>query len=545
MARLPIRLDRGIAVLEAFVETSGAGHVFQARLENLPALLGELMVAGEADPGLFGLPIPFSFGTGASRDEADARQIRGRADELWEQFQAELRDDPPRAVQSRERYLRAIDSRLAANPDVGAKLLRRDESRNWAGPFAAEDEALRRLNHRNILRRYGCFTDSQLGPCLILERVRGKTLERIWRHRMERGHGPLPLPAVGHIAYQLAHALAHAHGLGVVHGDLRPANLQIEDPAPRAKAKGIVKIGNFGVDGSPGRDAVVYAAPEQVRDGRASPPTDVYQLGTTLFVLATGKLPYEMESAESVKTRLLSAEPHPNRAHHLRPDISSRFEAVIEGAREKDPGKRWPLERVVEGITQVYTSKAFSLEGGPNSSLAEELLDRAQGNATLKEYYRAVEALDLAGDFLKGVPVDRGGEVLRRYDELSRQLEPQRAAVESIRKIHRRHIAPVDRVMEELYRRYGRGEPLLTTREKGVMKQVGQDVVVEKRSLIDWVLHHTSEAIKELSRIDPELVGEMHRKMVDRASSQEVAACDLAARMIKFGDDYVGVEPED
>jgi serine/threonine protein kinase len=549
MVRLPISLDRGVAVLEQYLETVGAGHLFRAKLDNLPALVGELMVAGEADPGLIGLNIPFTFGKGTVPDEEQARAIRRRADELWEEWRALAQADPLAAAEKRQRYLRIVDARLAENPRLAVKVLRRgegdtDEKRSLASRFAREDEALRRLNHRNIVRRYACVSDPRLGPCILMEQVNGKTLEKIWRKRMERGLGPLPLPAVAHIAYQLAHALAYAHSQGVVHGDLRPANLVIEEPTDEEKragqkARGLVKVAGFGAGDVEGRDALFYSAPEQVRGLGVTTATDVYQLGITLYVLVTGRYPYEMETPEQLKAMLLAPDPHPGRVHHFRPEISARFEGVIEGARDKDPMKRWTLERVVEAVTQVYGSKSFTLESGPRTSIAEELIERAQTNFTLKDYYRGVEALNLARDFMKSVPVERGGEALQKFDQLSRQYEPNQKAVDLLMLVHRKHIAPVDRVMEELYRRHSRGEPLLKDEEKGVFEGEGEGLVVSRRSLFDWILKHTAEAIRDLSRIDPELVGDMHRKMVDRASSQEIAATDLAQHAVKFGEDFV------
>src|SRR6185295_19804109 len=97
--------------------------------------------------------------------------------------------------------------------------------------------------------------------------------------------------------------------------------------------------------------ALPYSAPEQIRSGQATPATDVYQLGQTLYVLATGRLPYEAPSPDDIRTLLLEREDHPTRVHHLRPEISPRFEALIEGARDKSESKRWPLKKVVEEMT--------------------------------------------------------------------------------------------------------------------------------------------------------------------------------------------------
>ena len=68
------------------------------------------------------------------------------------------------------------------------------------------------------------------------------------------------------------------------------------------------------------------------------------------------------------------------------------------------------------------------------------------------------------------------------------------------------------------------------------------DTVIVKRSMIDGILAHTSAAIQELATINADLVGDMHRRMVDRASSQEEACSDLAKKMIQFGEDYIQSE---
>jgi serine/threonine protein kinase len=531
--QLPYTLFREVAVLDGYLGAAGPAHVFQAKLSNLPALIGEMMISGESDPNFFQVDYKFTIGKGPVEDAAVIAAIRERADQLWKEYKAGAN------VKNRERYLRVIDGRLLENPGlaVRAPAHREPESKD-TDRLIGEDRALRKLNHRNIVRRYARVEDPQLGPCILLEHVQGKTLDRIWRRRGENKQGPLPLPAVAHIAYQLAHALSHAHQQGVVHGELHPANVLIEE-APHAKTKGVVKLAGFGGGGAGGAGALPYWAPELVTDGTPTPATDAYQLGATLYVLATGRLPYEASSPDELREQLTSDAPHPARVHHSRPEISPRFEALIEGAREKDPKKRWPMSKIVEEITQLYAAKGFTLDDAPRGSIAEELIVRVQTDFALKDFYRAVEAIDLAKDFLDGVPGSRGDEVRRRFDTLKVQVEPYRPEVEKVRAVQKKHIAPVDHLMEELYARYGKGEPILTQKDKGVMKGEGPDSVIVKRSLIDGILAHTSAAIQELAGINAEMVGDMHRKMVDRASSQEEACSDLAKRMIQFGEDYL------
>src|SRR6185436_3915050 len=167
-----------------------------------------------------------------------------------------------------------IDSRLLENPSLVVKApAHQGGSSKDTDRLIGEDNALRRLNHRNIVRRYARVDDPTLGPCVLLEHVQGKTIDRIWRRRQENRVGPLPLAAVAHIAYQLAHALSHAHQQGVIHGELHPANVLIEE-VPAAKAKGVVKLTGFGGGGAGGASALPYSPPELIRSGRPSPATD-------------------------------------------------------------------------------------------------------------------------------------------------------------------------------------------------------------------------------------------------------------------------------
>jgi serine/threonine protein kinase len=562
--QLPIALHRHIARLEHYLGTGGMSHVFRASLINLPALIGELMIAGETDPRLFQLDIPFTFGKGPIADERTLQAIRDRADTLWEEYRSQQSQDPDLARKTRERYLGVIDRRLLKNPEIAIKVLRRDAAdgtirQAYEDQFERENQALRKLDHRNVIRRFASIEEPKLGPCLLLEHIQGRTLEQALDRRRDRGEGLFPLPTVAHIAYQLAQALTHCHAHGVIHCDIKPANIFSEKPTVEelrsGRIKGLVKLTDFGISramGDPAPEAgrlsgtLQYIAPEQFRKLPPTPATDVYQLGTTLFVLSTGRLPYETAPLEEYRERLLRPGAHPARVHHFRSEVSPRFEAIIEGTREKDPEKRWTLVRVLEEVAQLYTSREFTVKDSRKSHLLEELLDRVQTNCALQNYFRAGEALELAAGFLGALPEAKAAEAKRRYDTLMRTYEPHRAAVDLVRRVQKEHIAPVDMMMDVLYKRYEQGRPLLKDQEKGIINENGDDVQIVRRSLIDRILQHTSAAIKALSTVDPELVGEMHRKMVDRASSQEEACSDLVKREVKFGEDYLkGAAPTD
>src|SRR5436190_18521889 len=210
--QLPYTIFREVAVLDGYLGAAGPAHIFQAKLSNLPALIGEMMISGECDPNFFQVDYKFTIGKGPIENADVIAAIRARADTLWKEYKAGAN------VTTRERYLRVIDGRLLENPGLAVRApAHQGEASKDTDRLIGEDRALRKLNHRNIVRRYARVDDPQLGTCIMLEHVQGKTLDRIWRRRVENRQGPLPLTAVAHIAYQLSHALTHAHQQGVSH----------------------------------------------------------------------------------------------------------------------------------------------------------------------------------------------------------------------------------------------------------------------------------------------------------------------------------------
>src|SRR5262245_27971374 len=118
--QLPYTILREIAVLDGYLGASGPAHVFQAKLKNLTALIGEMMIAGESDPNFF--KIDYKFTIGKAIEEPDVVQaIRSKADALWKEFKLQAAIDPDQALKTREEFLRVIDSRLIENPGLAVK----------------------------------------------------------------------------------------------------------------------------------------------------------------------------------------------------------------------------------------------------------------------------------------------------------------------------------------------------------------------------------------------------------------------------------------
>jgi eukaryotic-like serine/threonine-protein kinase len=158
-----------------------------------------------------------------------------------------------------------------------------------------EAQAAARLTHPHItaVHDYAEVTlGGQVIPYLVLELLSGQTLAERLRQ------GAIPWPEAATIAGQVASALAYAHQHGVVHQDIKPANIMLTPSG--------VKVLDFGIASMHGHAASpdwisgtpAYAAPERLRSGAADPSADVFSLGVVTYEMATGHLPWPIETWE-------------------------------------------------------------------------------------------------------------------------------------------------------------------------------------------------------------------------------------------------------
>jgi hypothetical protein len=203
--------------------------------------------------------------------------------------------------------------------------------------FAREAQAAAAVVDPNVVPIHS--VDSWRGlPYLVMSYVAGPSLqERI------ACDGPLPIAEVLRIGAQAAAGLAAAHARGLVHRDVKPANILLE------KETGRVLLTDFGLaravdDASLTQSGVIpgtpqYMAPEQARGETVDHRADLFSLGSTIYAMYTGRPPFGADSPLAVVRRVCEARPVP--LHMLRPDAPPWLETLVERLLARDPGARF------------------------------------------------------------------------------------------------------------------------------------------------------------------------------------------------------------
>jgi eukaryotic-like serine/threonine-protein kinase len=282
---------------------------------------------------------------------------------------------------------------------VAMKVMRRDRAKDAGARarFLREVSAQGQLEHPAIVPVYDAATDADGAPYFTMRRVRGPTLEEVLeglrtaseKHEREYSRHRL-LSAFGSVCL----AVHYAHENGVVHCDLKPANVMLGSYGEvyvldwgLAMRVGDTTDPNW-VSGTPG-----FMAPEQIRGETPAPSADVYALGSILYEVLTLEPMFETDGALALFRKTLhGAVPRPSVRAPQR-DVPPELEAIWERATALDPADRYPsvralyddLERYLAGDRDLALRRAMSCEHTATAAaIIERLRTGGAGEAGLR-----------------------------------------------------------------------------------------------------------------------------------------------------------------
>jgi len=273
---------------------------------------------------------------------------------------------------------RAHDTRLGR--DVAIKLLSGPSARKPAMRKRIEREAraLAALSHHNIVGVYdygeGEGPSGEIQPYIAMELVAGDDLQQ----HIDRD-GPLAVDEATAILRAVLAAMERAHTAGIVHGDLKPANIILGPSGPKVGDFGVARIlaeetGTTTLAATPS-----FAPPEVLRGERPARTSDLYSAGCVTFQMLTGRPPYEGANAWEVSTKHLEA-PVPA-LRDVRADVPIELSNAIARAMEKSPKRRFPsaqsfAEAVAATPAATVPVSSPAAVGVPGSPSTEILGDR-------------------------------------------------------------------------------------------------------------------------------------------------------------------------
>jgi serine/threonine protein kinase len=246
------------------------------------------------------------------------------------------------------------EARSPSGEPRALKVLRPGLDAERIAEFEDEIRATGSLRHENVVAIHDHGVDHG-HRYLIMEFVDGPSLDALLGARKR-----LPWKTATRIVVQVARALGHAHAQGLVHRDVKPANLLLyRDGRARLGDFGIVKdIGSLRGFLLRGRRVATptYASPEQCLDKRLSEATDMYSLGATFYHAVCGRPPFTGESAKEIAARHVPTPPQP--PVEIVPEIPRALGKTIERMLAKRQTDRVPsMDRLVHDLEHILSGR--------------------------------------------------------------------------------------------------------------------------------------------------------------------------------------------
>ncbi len=235
---------------------------------------------------------------------------------------------------------------------VALKVLKSSDDELAREVFMRESKAIARLSHPNIVQVYDFFEEDNK-QCIVMEYIQGESLKNI----LKKGDRDFSEKQVLEMGLKLSKALSHAHSNGVIHSDIKPDNIIVDEYfEPRITDFGIAKLIS---DGSTGTKQMYgsarYSSPEQVQGKIIDERSDIYSLGVVLYELINKVLPYPSETEEVIDFKL-SKLPIVN-PKNINPDISREVNNLLMRCLSADKNDRYgSMRRVTTEIGEILYS---------------------------------------------------------------------------------------------------------------------------------------------------------------------------------------------
>ncbi len=236
-------------------------------------------------------------------------------------------------VGANSRVARAFDPLIARM--VAIKLfpteLARGEARNR---FVQEARVVGQISHPAVIALHDMGIDEpSQTPYLVMEFIQGQSLEKL----LEKGS--IPCTKACAWAAEVATALAIAHRKGVIHGDVKPANILItEDERVKLTDFGMARLASRDSKETPLLGSPAYWCPEQILGKPQDARSDIFSLGVVMYEMVTGHRPFDADSLQGICSRILSSTPLP--PSHANPSVPVAFNELIASCLAKDPTQR-------------------------------------------------------------------------------------------------------------------------------------------------------------------------------------------------------------
>lgn len=272
----------------------------------------------------------------------------------------------------------AKDETLGRLVAIKVMLASLGENREFVETFKREAQAAAKLNHPNIAQIYS-FGQEKGQPYIVMELVSGRRFDK-----MVAAEQPLDQALVMQIGMDIAEGLRVADEIGLVHGDIKPENILLDE---KMNAKlvdfGIAtfahQAGDSGIWGTP-----YYISPEKVQRRKADARSDIYSLGATLYHALSGRPPFDGDTPVEVVKARLGEKPEPLK--RIRKDIDANVDRIVGRMLEPEPANRYPTyASLVSDMTEALKALNVDSKHRAAGTKSKKVLIKKKRSVTLKK----------------------------------------------------------------------------------------------------------------------------------------------------------------